>query len=298
MKNKPLVSVAIITYNQKDFLREAIESVLQQDYRPLQIVIGDDFSTDGTQELMLEYEKKYPEIFTLKFSLKNSGNTANANNVHFACTGKYIAWLGGDDLMLPFKITEQVAFLESNPDYNIVYHNLDVFDSNSAKHLRFYTGPKDKHTGDVKKLIKYGTFNGACSNMVRSAASPLHGHYPHLIISADWLYWVEHLIPSGKIGYIDKVLGRYRRHDNNVSNPAGIYMKQAENDVTKSLEILLDKYPQYKKEIFFRASEIYRGRRVYDYKYNLKKSLRYNPFNLYSWLILTAYIFTFNKMKL
>ena len=57
MENKanPLVSVAIITYNQKQFLKEAIESVLLQDYEPLQIVVGDDGSTDGTHELLAEY---------------------------------------------------------------------------------------------------------------------------------------------------------------------------------------------------------------------------------------------------
>lgn len=281
MSSNILVSIAIITYNQKDFLREAVESLLQQDFLPIQIIIGNDFSTDGIQELMLEYQKKYPGIFVIKFASRNSGNTANANNVHFACTGKYIAWLGGDDLMLPFKISEHVAFLESNPNHNIVYHNLDVFDSSNNKHLRLYNGLNDKHSGDVKKLIKYGTFNGACGTMVRRSASPLHGHYPHLIISADWLYWIVHMIPAGKIGYIDKVLGRYRRHEKNVSNPTCIYMQQAENDVTKSLAILLEKYPQYKKEIFYRASEIYRARRRYSYKDNLKRSLEFNPLNLF-----------------
>lgn len=298
MNSTPLVSVAIITYNQKNFLQEAVESVLEQDYQSIEIVIGDDFSTDGTQELMLEYQKKYPEIFILKFAVKNGGNTANANAVHFACTGKYIAWLGGDDLMLPYKLSEQVSFLESNPDYNIVYHNLEVFDSNSGEHLRFYNGKRDKHIGDVRKLIKYGTFNGACATMVRRSTSPLHGHYSALLISADWPYWIEHLIPFGKIGYIDKVLGRYRRHDNNVSNPSGSFMKQAENDVTGSLKILLEKYPQYKKEIYYRASEIYRARRRYGYKDNLKKSLQYNPYNLFAWIIYTVYIFTFKKIKL
>lgn len=298
MNNNPLVSIAIITYNQKAFLQEAIESVLLQDYRPLQIVIGDDFSTDGTKELMLDYQNKYPELFVLKFSLKNQGNTANANNVHFACTGKYIAWLGGDDLMLPYKLSQQVAFLEANQDYNIVYHNLDVFNSVDNKHLRYYNSEKDKHTGDVRKLIKYGTFNGACGTMLRRSASPPHGHYPELLISADWLYWIEHLIPEGKIGYIDKVLAKYRKHENNVSNPNGVYMQQAEKDVTRSLEILLEKYPEYKREIFFRASEIYRGRRIYNYKSNLRKSLKYNPLNLFSWIIYTAYLFSFGKIKL
>ena len=57
----PLVSVAIITFNQAEFLRECIESVLQQDYANLEIVVADDGSTDGTQEMLRDYDRNHPE---------------------------------------------------------------------------------------------------------------------------------------------------------------------------------------------------------------------------------------------
>lgn len=298
MHNNPLVSVAIVSYNQKDFLKNAIESVLKQNYINIEIVVGDDCSSDGSQQLLLEYAGKYPNKFILILSERNEGITKNANKVQDACNGKYIAWLGGDDLMLPTKIKKQVEFLETNEDYNIVYHNLDVFESSSDKHLYFYNSAKDKHTGDIKMLIKHGTFNGACSSMFRRSAAPYPGYEPLLIVASDWLYSVEHLRDGKKIGYIDEVLGRYRRHQNNVSSAASPLAKQGLADTFKTAEILLSKYPQCKKEIYYWYSTYYRGRRKYSYAENLKKSIYYNNFNFKSLLLLIVYTISFKKIKM
>ena len=136
--NLPVVSVAIITYNQKEYLKECIESVLEQDYKNIEIVIADDCSTDGTQDMLKEYDKQYPNKFVLKLSEKNQGITPNSNLAHFACSGDYIAWMGGDDLMLPGKIKKQVEYMESNPNCTICYHNLDVFQSETNETLHYF----------------------------------------------------------------------------------------------------------------------------------------------------------------
>ena len=159
--NQPLVNIAIITYNQKEFLRECIESCLNQDYKNIQIVVADDCSTDGTKEMLLDYEKKYPDKFILCLSESNRGITANSNSAHFACTGKYIAWMGGDDLMLPTKLSKQVAYMEKNPECTICYHDLDVFQSETDETLYLFSEKSKPRQGDVRVAIKYGTFNGA-----------------------------------------------------------------------------------------------------------------------------------------
>ncbi len=91
--NNTLVSVAIITYNQKEYLNMCIESVLAQDYENIEIVVADDGSTDGIQEMLKVYKEKYPDKFILVLADKNKGITKNTNLVHFACKGKYIAWM-------------------------------------------------------------------------------------------------------------------------------------------------------------------------------------------------------------
>ena len=89
-KKHPLVSIAIITYNQKEFLRECIDSILIQDYSNFEIVVADDCSSDGTQELLKTYKNKHPNKFVLELAKKNLGITQNSNKAHFASKGVFL----------------------------------------------------------------------------------------------------------------------------------------------------------------------------------------------------------------
>ncbi|NOF19497.1 glycosyltransferase [Vibrio cholerae] len=297
MENKyPLVSIAIITYNQKEYLRECIESCLSQDYPNIEIVIADDCSTDGTQAMLRDYERAYQNKFVLRLSEKNQGITPNSNAAHFACSGKYIAWMGGDDLMLPGKITKQVNFMENNPDCTICYHNLDVFDSETDETLYFFNN-KLKFNGNIKTAIRYGTFNGACSNMVRAEKTPVHGYEKSLPVASDWLYWVETLSNGGTIDYIDDVLGRYRRHSNNITRKEN-FITQNELDHLVSCQIMLAKFPQYFNDIMFIYSKRILGlRHKLNYLTCLWRSFCLSP-SIKVVFGLGVYFTTFGKVKL
>ena len=293
--NMPLVSVAIITYNQKEYLRECIESILEQDYDNIEIVVADDCSTDGTQEMLKEYDRKYPNRFVLKLSDKNQGITQNSNLAHFACSGKYIAWMGGDDLMLTEKIRKQVEYMEKNPECTICYHNLDVFQSETNETLYFFN-EKRKNEGDVYASIKYGTFNGACSTMVRKDKTPKDGFNELIPVASDWLYWVETLHNGGTINYIDEILGRYRRHENNITNKSKI-ISQNEVDHLNSCHIILQLDKKYFKTVYFRYSIILRSlRHKFNYTETLLQSLKSN-FNLKAFFALVLYLISFKRVK-
>lgn len=260
------MSIAIITYNQKEFLRECIQSCLAQDYPNIEIVVADDCSTDGTQDMLHDFEAQYPGKFILRIAHKNLGVTANSNAAHFACSGKYIAWMGGDDLMLPGKISKQVSFMEKNPNCSICYHNLDVFDSLTNQTINFFN-EKLKYNGDIRTAIRYGTFNGGCSNLVRMDKTPKNGFNAAIPIASDWLYWVETLGNGGTINYIDEVLGRYRRHSKNVTrNESHITQNQLDHLLT--CQIIIAKYPLY----FSYAIEIYSKNLI-----ALRHKLKYIP---------------------
>jgi glycosyltransferase involved in cell wall biosynthesis len=239
----PLVDIAIVTYNQVKFLEECIESCLSQDYPNFQIVVADDGSSDGTHELLTQYSDRYPGKFILRLSKVNKGITNNSNSAHFACSGKYIAWMGGDDLMMPGKIMRQVDFMESNPDCTISYHNLDVFDSDTNKTIYFFN-EKNKFEGDFSTCIKNGAFNGACSTMVRRDKVPENGFCQYLPVASDWLYWIETLANGGSINYIDEVLGRYRRHSGNVTAELGSKISQNDLDHLLCCQLLIRKFPE------------------------------------------------------
>ncbi|SDW70548.1 glycosyltransferase [Flavobacterium degerlachei] len=292
----PLVSIAIVTYNQKIYLKECIESILDQDYSNIEIIVADDGSTDGTHEMLHDYDQKHPGLFVLHLAVKNLGITKNHNVAHFSCNGTYIAWIGGDDLMLPGKISKQVAFMEANPECTLLYHNLDVFYSDGNQDSYLLNSKKNAKEGDIKTMIKYGSFNGGCSTMLRRSRAPQYGFDERLPIASDWMYWVDALGNGGEIRYLDEVLGRYRRHANNVTsqNNYNGYI-----DHLNSCNILLTKYPYLQKIILYRYSENLRALR-YKEKANylnwLKASFRVG-LNNKSLVALLLYFFSFKKIS-
>lgn len=216
----PTVSVHIIAYQQREFLREAIESVLAQRYGALEICVGDDGSTDGTHEMLRDYAVRYPGVFQLALSTTNRGITANCNAAYALCTGQYVAWLGGDDLMCPGKLHAQVAYMAAHPEMSLSFHDQDVFESASGRTLyRLDHGGRSRRwraPDGAALLLRNGVFCGSCSIMTRRDASPA-AFDARIPITSDWLFWVE-TAARGDVGYLPGTYTRYRRHGANVSS--------------------------------------------------------------------------------
>jgi glycosyltransferase involved in cell wall biosynthesis len=100
----PLVSVIICTYNQQEFIRDTVQSVITQTYPRVEIIISDDGSTDATPDILRDTAQRYPGRTKIVLSEINTGIPANINRGLAVRTGELVAWLDGDDLMLPRKI--------------------------------------------------------------------------------------------------------------------------------------------------------------------------------------------------
>ncbi len=120
--SKPLVSVCLITYNQAQYIKDAIEGVLAQKVTfPIELIIADDFSTDGTREIIIEYQKKYPELINLILQEKNVGPHQNWMDLIQSPVSEYIAYFEGDDYWIDDeKLQSQVDFLEAHPGSGMV----------------------------------------------------------------------------------------------------------------------------------------------------------------------------------
>lgn len=116
---KPLVSVGMLVYNQVNYVRTAITSILEQEVNfDYEIVACDDFSTDGTREVLLELYEAYPNIIKLIFQDENVGMRLNSDTLRHNCEGKYRATLEGDDYWIKSdKLQLQFDFLEKNEDF-------------------------------------------------------------------------------------------------------------------------------------------------------------------------------------
>ncbi len=124
----PLVSVHITTYNQAPYIAQTIEGALQQRTTfALEIVIGEDCSTDGTREIVFEYGREHPELIRVITSDRNVGFHENSRRVRAICRGKYLAVCEGDDYWTdPCKLQKQVDFLEANPEYSLCCHEVNI----------------------------------------------------------------------------------------------------------------------------------------------------------------------------
>lgn len=222
---EPKVSVIIPTYNQINFVEETINSVLSQSYQNLEIIITDDGSTDGTQKILLEYELKYPDKIKVILSSINTGIASNINRGLEAVTGEYIAWLGGDDLMLPEKIKKQVELLQSRPDAVGCCHEAEVFESESSETLglfsELYNGKSGFKEGGIELLFDPGYLMLPSTIMIRSECCPAHGFDERLKYSNDWLFDIE-VFRQGKCVVINEVLAKYRRHSHNVTSSSSL----------------------------------------------------------------------------
>lgn len=115
MSQKPLVSIIIPAHNCERFIGEALASVVRQDYGNREIIVVDDGSSDSTAAIV----KGFPEVRLL--AQPNAGPAAARNLGVRASSGKYLAFLDGDDIWLPGKLSSQMAYAESHPEHPIVF---------------------------------------------------------------------------------------------------------------------------------------------------------------------------------
>lgn len=120
----PLVSIVCITYNHEPYLRQALDGFLMQRTTfPVEIILAEDCSTDGTRAICEEYAKRYPDKIRYIWSETNVGAVANERRAIEAASGKYLAFCEGDDYWTDAdKLQLQVDWLETHPDYSVCWH--------------------------------------------------------------------------------------------------------------------------------------------------------------------------------
>lgn len=126
---KPLVSIIIPIFNEEKHLKECIESVLSQTYTNWELILVNDDSTDKTAEIIDLFLNNFPQRI-VKLNLKRQGDGAGVNKGLEISTGKYVARMDGDDIMMPLRIEKQVKFLEENPTIGAIGTGAYLIDGN------------------------------------------------------------------------------------------------------------------------------------------------------------------------
>ncbi len=218
----------MLTYNQEDFIGQTIESVLAQKTNfNYQLVIGEDLSSDSTRAICEKYANQFPDKIKLLPSLERLGLINNFIRTIKECDGKYIAVLDGDDYWTdPFKLQKQFDFLESHPDYSIVYTGLrNLFPSGEVQEKRW---PEIKGPLTFDDLI-FGNFIPSvtafyCNKQFTVEIPSWTDQFPY----GDWPIYLWLTRNGDKIGYIDEITGVYRK-EIGVSER----MKKVSSDIAK-----------------------------------------------------------------
>lgn len=217
---KPLVSVTVITYNSSKTVLETLESIKEQTYQNIELIVSDDCSTDNTVELCRDWIEQNKDRFVRAELLtveKNTGVAGNCNRAGAACRGEWGKGIAGDDIMMPNCIQDCMDYIAAHPDTIYLFGKQKAF------------GASEERCKEIDSIFDYSFFNMTQEeqlhrlifgeNCVPATAVFCHRQHAKAIgvknderipLLEDWPKWINLLRAGVKLHYVDKVLVKYR----------------------------------------------------------------------------------------
>lgn len=221
----PLVTIIALCYNHAPFLRQALDSILAQTYPHLEVWLVDDASQDNSAEILREYAQAHPTWHLLLLP-QNVGNCRAFNQAFFQSKGEFIVDFATDDVLLPQRISQQVALFEQlGPSYGVVYSNAELLDE-QGKSLGLHHRPDGRGgllprpaSGWVLADVLGRYFICSPTMLLRRAALARLGGYDEALTFEDFDFWVR-ASPDWQFYYQDEVTTQRRLHPRSMSTRA------------------------------------------------------------------------------
>jgi glycosyltransferase involved in cell wall biosynthesis len=251
--NSELVSIVMATYNGEKYLRQQLDSILQQTYRHFELIVVDDASTDGTLSILEEYAASDDRIHVFPAE-KNLGLVANFERGLRLAKGDFIALSDQDDIFRNDKIELLLTALKDHPNRDLVLSDLSLIDEDDkeiAPSMWRYQRLSPKHGKPFRRLL-YSNFATGCAVMLRHRLLEIALPFPPDCIVHDW--WLAVVSASSKGGGICLVkepLTAYRQHRSNV-----IGARAADNIMVKIIYRI--KTPARGSSIFDKRMDLYK----------------------------------------
>ncbi len=267
-----IVSVCCTTYNHINYIEQCLNGFVSQVANfKYEILVHDDASTDGTTQIVKDYEAKYPNLFRNVYQTENQFKIQNTlTNILFKmANGKYIALCEGDDYWTdPYKLQKQVDFLESNPEYAICFHRANLKVENDIQINDQYVGPEEEKDLLIEDFILSNpvpTVSAMFKNVIHENFEDWESKMPF----GDLLIYTKVLkITNLKAKYIPDVMGVYRIHD------GGIHSGSFANNKLKTFEKHLQHVKLIKEHLLKKS---YRKQTTHAIIYFIRKCIRYTP---------------------
>lgn len=224
--HQPLVSIGMPVYNGENYIREAIESILNQSYSNFELIISDNASTDATEQICKNYLNKDDRIKYHRFA-KNHGAAKNFNNTFHLSQGKYFKWAAHDDVLEKEYLERCVAFLEEHEEIGLCQTYSHLINQHGEKkgELKFdgFNIRKKDNFHQFIEFLKYFRYiqydvvvvNGLFRSQVLATTSLIGSYH-----SSDFVLTAE-LIMNSRVHIIKEFLFNTRQHPNSslAANP-------------------------------------------------------------------------------
>ncbi|HRX00435.1 MAG TPA: glycosyltransferase [Cyclobacteriaceae bacterium] len=232
VQDRMKVSVIIPAYNHERYVGKALQSVVDQTYSNVELIVIDDGSQDQTSAKIKDFIQRHSEMTIIYLQQENKG-VCNVLNLGLEiASGEYIAFLASDDYWCLEKLEDQVDFLEKNKNIGMVFSDAWMFSNEKTKPFLWST-----YKSGLEKLFKNGVQNvdfygvlltqpliPALTVMIRREVLTQVGCFDRSLAYEDYDYWLRIAIHY-PIAYLHRPLAYYRLHDANVSNNAGFMLK-------------------------------------------------------------------------
>ena len=218
MQNFPLVSVICISHNHQDYIIEALNSVMNQSYPNIELIITDDCSSDKSQQIIKNWLNDYPNVLFIPNEV-NLGNIKTFNNAAKKATGDYFVDLAADDILLENCIQRQIETFISSKFKNtgLVYANIELFDDNNNFISIYYDETENPQSGDVYEMvISRSTKICSVASMIKKEVFETVGYYDENLAYEDLDLWVR-ASRLYNFEYIPEVLAKKRELSTSLS---------------------------------------------------------------------------------
>jgi glycosyltransferase involved in cell wall biosynthesis len=247
--------VSIVTFQQKDYIRQAVESAtMQKTNFAYDVIVGDDASTDGTQDILRALRDEHPDKVKLLLPERNYGDYGLSNVLATieAAQGEYIAFMDGDDYWTdPDKLQRQVDFMDAHPDCFVSAHRVQHLSHDGNKSLSISPGGGDG-LWEVDVLFNVNFTPKSATMIRRSALAQVPDWYKTTkVASSAWLFNLL-VAKGGKVGFLDGVMAVHRIHGASITAHFGA--KRLLLDKLDALDTLASYYPD-RSEALSRAKK-------------------------------------------
>lgn len=238
----PRISVCISSYNQKNYLIEAIESVLNQTLKPYEIIIVDDCSTDGSRHLIADYAARHKGLIMDFYNEENLGCPKTKSMALERARGDLVCYLDGDDRFLSRKLELEAKVYLEHGDSTIVYSNFNYIDGKGNK-LKILGRPESPRTKNGDVFCQMFSHNIEMRNwLIDYESFKQVGFYDaRFPVWSDWDLELR-LTKRFKVAYCPEPLAEYRVHKRGLHTaPSSVHLKMLFGIYKKNRHMLADR---------------------------------------------------------